>query len=229
VYLAGFSGTARIATLLAHNRPGVITGVIGAAAGFHPGFKPTRQEAFLHFGTVGDTDYNFRELESLEQQLVALDRPHRIERFPGPHSWMPPALAMQAVEWLELRAMQAGTRSRDESLIDTWWQRDEAAAREAQVAGRHLDAARRHAAMGRDFAGLREVAAAIAAATRGFATAEAKNELKRRQNDARKLKEWISHAMQMISDAFPQGATAPLRTSADLAQSLELTRMKQTA
>jgi predicted esterase len=229
VYLGGFSGTARIATLLAHNRAEAITGVIGAAAGFHPGFKASKQGRFLYFGTVGDTDYNFRELEALEQVLVSLGRSHRIERFSGPHSWMPPDIATRAIEWLELRAMQAGSRPRDESLIDAWWQRDERAAREAQETGRHLDAARRYAAMDRDFSGLRDVAPVKAYATRAFSTAEAKNELKRRQSDGRQLKEWIAHVMQMISNAFPEGANTPLRLSGDLAQSLELNRMKKTA
>ena len=229
VYLAGFSGTARVATLIAHNRPEAITGVIGAAAGFHPGFKPSKQGRFHYFGTVGDTDYNFRELEALEQLLVSLDRSHRIERFSGPHSWMPPAVAMQAVEWLELRAMQAGTRTRDESLIDAWWSRDQQAAQDAQGSGRHLDAARRYAAMGRDYSGLRDVAPVKASATHAFSTTEAKNELKRRQNDGRKLKEWVGHVMQMIADAFPEGASTPFRLPGDLVQSLELTRMKKTA
>jgi predicted esterase len=229
VYLAGFSGTARIATLLAHNRPEAITGVIGAGAGFHPGFKASKQGKFHYFGSVGDTDYNFRELEALEQLLVSLGRSHRIERFSGPHSWMPPAIAMQAVEWLELRAMQAGSRPRDESLIAALWQRDEQAARAELDAGRHLDAARRYAAMDRDFSGLREVAPVKASSTLAFSTAAAKNELKRRQNDGRKLKEWLGHVMQLISDSFPEGAGTPLRSSGDLAQALELNRMKKAA
>jgi dienelactone hydrolase len=229
VYVAGFSGTARVATLLAHNRPEAITGVIGAAAGFHPGFRPSKDEKFLYFGTVGDADYNYREVEALEQLLVSLDRSHRIERFQGPHGWMPPALAMQAVEWLELRAMQAGTRSRDESLIDALWQRDDATAREAVAAARQLDAARRYAGMVRDFAGLRDVAQVRSFASRSLATPEARNELKRRQNDGRKLKEWIAHVMQVISDAFPEGAGTPLRLAGDLAQTLEITRMKTIA
>lgn len=229
VYLGGFSGTARIATLLAHNRSQAITGVIGAAAGFHPGFKASRDGTFLYFGTVGDTDYNFRELETLEQTLVSLGRSHRIERFQGPHSWMPPPLAMQAIEWLELRSMQAGTRVRDESLIDAWWQRDEEAARHAHETGRPLDAARRYASMARDFAGLRDVRPIAKRAEQAFAGPDARKELQRRQADGRKLKEWTGHVMQVISDAFPEGASTPLRSSGDLAQSLELERMKRIA
>jgi hypothetical protein len=229
VYLAGFSGTARVATLLAHNRPEAITGVIGAAAGFHPGFKPSKQGRFLYFGTVGDADYNFQELETLEQTLIGLERPHRIARFQGPHSWMPPALAFQAVEWLELRAMQAGTRDRDEALVGEWWRRDEESARAAVESGRHLDAARLQAAMARDYAGLRDIAPARTRAAELLASADAKNELRRRQAAGRSLREWIGHVMQVISDAYPEGTSGPLRSRADLAQVLELDRMKKTA
>lgn len=229
VYVAGFSGTARVATLLAHNRPEAITGVIGAAAGFHPGFKPSKQARFLYFGTVGDSDYNFHELEALEQTLISIDRSHRIERFAGPHSWMPPPVATQAIEWFELRAMQSGTRPRDEALIDLWWQRDEETARAALKGGRDLDAARRYAAMGRDYAGLRDVAAVKGRALEAFASSGARNELKKRQADGRKLREWVAHVMQVISDSFPEGASTPVRAAGDLAQLLELNRMKKIA
>ena len=229
VYVAGFSGTARVATLLAHNRPEAITGVIGAAAGFHPGFKPSKDGRFLYFGAVGDADYNFHELEALEQTLIGLERPHRIVRFQGPHSWMPPPVAMQSVEWLELRAMQAGTRIRDEALIEDWWRRDEASARAAADSGRPLDAGRLYSAMARDYAGLREVSSVRTRASEALASSQAKSELKRRQTGARSLREWISHAMQVISDSYPEGTSRPLRASADLVHVLELDRMKKAA
>lgn len=228
VYLAGFSGTARVATLLAHNRPHAITGVIGAAAGFHPSLKPSSDSRFLYFGTVGDSDYNFHEIETLEQSLLASDRPHRIQRFSGPHSWMPAGLALAAIEWFELRAMQAGTRPRDDGLIDAWWSRDSDEAERASVEQRHLDAARRYAAMARDYAGLRDTTGVKEAAARITGSA-ARAELRQRQASARQAKEWISHSMQVISNAYPVGASVPLRGAGDLAEVLEIGRMKKAA
>lgn len=228
-YVAGFSGTARTASLLARNRPEGITGIIGAGAGFHPDVKPSAKLPFLYYGTIGDVDYNFHELSGLEDSLAALDLPHRVQRFAGPHSWMTPALAMRAVEWLELRAMQAGSRPRDEALVDAWWSRDEAMARAWLDEGSALDAARRYAAMARDFSGLRETAGVKLAADRVGTSPAARAQLKRRQGEARQFRDWINQGMQTIDDAFPEGAFAPAVPLPDLAQALDMPRLLKTA
>jgi predicted esterase len=229
VYIAGFSGTARTATLIAASRPGRFTGVIGSGAGFHPDVKPAAGLRLLYFGAVGDVDYNFHELETLEQALVSANLPHRIERFPGPHSWMPPDVAMRAVEWLELRAMQAGTRERDAALVDAWWAREGDAARACLDEGRALDAARQYAAMARDFAGLRDTAAVALAATHIAASPAARADLKRRQNVTRQAREWVTRGLQTIAHAFPAGETVPAVSLQDLARQLELERLKKAA
>jgi len=229
VYVAGFSGTARIASLMARHMSASITGIIGSAAAYHPDVRPSRESRFLYFGTVGDADYNFHEMEALEEALVSLDLPHRIARFPGAHSWLPPHLATHAIEWLELRAMQSGTEPRDAALIESWWKRDDEAARAALAEGRHLDAARRFSAMARDFAGLRDTAGAAAQAAQLGSTSSARTQLKQRQAEGRKSSEWLRHAMGVISDAFPRETDSPVRTAADLAALLDVPRLKRTA
>lgn len=229
VYVAGFSGTARLATLMARQLPTVFTGVIGSAAAFHPDVRPSRESAFLYFGTVGDADYNFHEMETLEAQLASLNLPHRISRFPGSHSWMPADRAMQALEWFELRAMQAGTRPRDAALIEAWWQRDDEAARTALAAGRALDAARQLSAMARDFYGLRDLADVRTEASRVTATDRARQQLKRRQASASASNEWKRYAMSLVAFAYPEGADAATVAAADLARMLDVERMKQVA
>jgi hypothetical protein len=229
VYLAGFSGTARLATLIARNRREAIAGVIGAAAGFHPNVKPDRKTLFLYFATVGDEDYNFHEIETLERSLVSLDVPHRIERFAGPHSWMSAPLAARAIEWLELRAMQSGLRSRDAALIDAWWRRDQEAATAATSDGRILDAARLYAAMARDFAGLRDTAAVKTLAARTTATAEARSQRSRRQSEAQKSREWGKTLMSTIAESYPDDATVARRSPVELAQELDVPALEQAA
>jgi hypothetical protein len=229
VYVAGFSGTARIASLMARHMSAAITGIIGSAAAYHPDVRPARESAFLYFGTVGNADYNFHEMESLEESLASLDLPHRIARFAGSHSWLPPDLAMEAIEWLELRAMQAGTEPRDPASIERWWMRDEEAARTAEAEGRHLDAARRWSAMVRDYAGLRDTAGATVQAGRLRSANTTRDQLKQRQGQARGSREWLRHAMGVISDAFPPETDAPVRSTADLAAALDVPRLKRTA
>ena len=227
VYVAGFSGTARMASLMAQNLPDSITGVIGSAAGYASDVRPSNDSKFLYFGTVGDADYNFHEMESLERSLVSLNLPHRVERFQGSHSWMPPHLAMRAIEWMELRAMQSGRRPPAPELIATWWTQEEDIAQAALAAGRHVEAARRFSAMARDFAGLRDTAHALAHAARMGATPSYEAELKRRQRDGRVSSEWLRQAMVAIAGAFPRGADAPERSLSDLTHALELAPMKQ--
>ncbi|HEY0875601.1 MAG TPA: hypothetical protein VGD94_19145 [Vicinamibacterales bacterium] len=229
VYVGGFSGTARLASLMARHLPTSITGIIGSAAAYHPNVRPSRESAFLYFGTVGDADYNFHEMEALEAQLVALNLPHRISRFAGAHSWMPSDRAMQAVEWFELKAMQAGTRPRDAALIDVWWRRDDEAVRAALAAGRELDAARRLSAMARDFDGLRDTADVRAEASRVAGTGRARQELKDRTSRRHASDAWKQYAMSLISEAYPEGADTSTQPAADLARMLGLDRMKRLA
>lgn len=228
-YLAGFSGTARMASLLAEHRPESFTGFIGVGAGFHPGVMPSAHTRFLYFGAIGDVDYNFHEVETLGHALAELDLPHRLERFAGPHSWLPPWLAMRAVEWLELRAMQSGARPPDAGLLDAWWERDDASAREGIGAGRLLDGARQYAAMARDFEGLRETAHVRAAAARIAGSPVARAQLKGRQAETARSNFWVDDGMEAIADAFPEGSVEPAVSAHDLSAALGLARMKRTA
>lgn len=227
-YIAGFSGTARTATLIARTQPGVFAGIISAGAGFHPDAPPTGLKA-AYFATIGDTDYNYHELEGVEAALVESNKPHRVLRFPGPHAWMPADLARRAVDWLELRAMQAGLRPRDEAFIEAQWERDKSTAEQFEHEGQILDAARRYAAMARDYAGLRDVTevTALAASMRRGNRAQA--EARARRARAREASEWLQQAMQIIADAFPEDALAPEIAADELARRLELPTMKKRA
>jgi hypothetical protein len=228
-YLAGFSGTARTASLLARHRPGSFTGIIGAAAGFHPDVRAAVGTQFLYFGTVSDGDYNFHEVEMLEQSLVSANSAHRIARFAGPHAWMPQPLATEAVEWLELRAMQSGARARDEALLNAWWARDEAAARAAEESGAVLDSARRYAAMVRDYAGLRDVTAIAATSARLNKSRDVDDAIKKRRAAATAAKQWIDTSMEVIAESFNPGENLPVRTIPQIVQALDIAKLRKGA
>lgn len=227
-YLAGFSGTARMASLIAQNTPEEVTGIVGVGAGFHPEVKPGNLH-FLYFGAVGDVDYNFHEVESIEHALAAANRPHRIERFPGPHSWLTPELATRAIEWFELRAMQAGSRPRDAALVKAWWDRDDSLARALIADGRVLDASRVYAAMARDYDGLRDTASVTRAAPAIAASTVGKAQLERRRDETTRSNLWVEDAMIAIGEAFAEGAESPAVPAHELAQTLEIARLKKAA
>lgn len=93
LYVAGFSGGARVALDWARN--GHIAGVIACGAGFGlPG--PPKQIPFRLFATTGWDDFNHDELYRMSRELARRNVPHRFVEFQGDHEWMPAALAGEA-------------------------------------------------------------------------------------------------------------------------------------
>jgi hypothetical protein len=232
IYLAGLSGTARTATWVASQVPGSIAGVIGAAAGFAPLSPPSSSTKFLYFGTVGDVDYNYWEMRQLESRLNELQLHHRVEYFSGTHGWMPPRLAMRAIEWMELRAMRAGLREVDRTLIDGWWWRDLHAAEYFEEAGQELSAAFRLHAVARDYAGLRsaaqtgDVAARIARLNVNPLVSAG---VRAREEGAARHAARIADAMQLLADVFPKGAKAAAEPAEKTIERLGIPTLVQTA
>jgi len=231
-YLAGLSGTARTATWLASQLEGTFTGVIGAAAGFAPAAPPSRNTRFLYYGTVGDEDYNYWEMRQLETQLSKLQVPHRIETFSGTHGWMPPPIAMAAVEWMELHAMRSGRRETDPALVDFSWDRDLHAVQTLEELGRPLGVLRRLEAMSRDYEGLRPADELASIATRARSLAAepgVAREIRAHNTSAAAHDSRVSLAMQVLADAFPPGADAPAAPLAGVLASLDISRLMATA
>lgn len=168
IYAAGFSGTCMAAWQLA-KQTGEIAGVIAAGGRFDPqAFDPARPVAV--FGFTGDTDFNNLPMRRLDAHLQSLGFPHRIEPFEGPHSWMPAAMAPDAVAWMEVQAIRAGKRPKDDAWIRARLDADLSAARSLEATGNPLEALRRYRAVVSTFDGLTDVTAAKEAAARLAAT-----------------------------------------------------------
>jgi predicted esterase len=101
VYLAGFSGGARIASAFALHLPQV-AGVIGCGAGFS-GAVP-KVVKFAWFGAVGVDDFNYWDVRRAGEAAAAAGAPVRIEVFSGAHAWPPPEVCAAAVDWMETRS-----------------------------------------------------------------------------------------------------------------------------
>ncbi|HVD92898.1 MAG TPA: hypothetical protein VNC21_11470 [Vicinamibacterales bacterium] len=151
VYLAGLSGGARVAMELALGKND-IAGVIASSAGF-PDSQPRASVPFAIFSTAGTEDFNYLEMRLLDRKLTS---PHYLAVFEGGHMLPPDAVALEAIEWMELQAMKSGRRVRDEALVDGLL-----AKRRAQVAGamNPADTVRLLDALVSDFSGLRDVSA----------------------------------------------------------------------
>jgi len=115
IYLAGMSGGSRVALFIALQAPaGSIAGVIASSAGY-PDSRPRKTLPFALFGTAGTDDFNHLEMRQLDQ---ALTTSHHLAVFQGGHTWLSSALAVEAVEWMEVQAMKTGLKPRDDQELD---------------------------------------------------------------------------------------------------------------
>jgi predicted esterase len=153
IYASGFSGGVAVATVLARTT-GEIAGIIGCGGLNMVNQLDDRELPF--FSTAGNTDFNFSEMNRLDDFLAEQGNPHRLVIFEGSHTWMPPEVARDAVEWMELNAMRRGTRDRDQGLISRLYFADLEGARSAVEDGQTLVAARRFREMERTYAGMHD-------------------------------------------------------------------------
>jgi len=149
VYTAGFSGGARVATLVAQLLAGSVAGVIGCSAGFPDDRPPQKGISFAYFGTAGNVDFNYSEMKSLDVALEKLGLPHRLVVFDGPHQWAPEQVCGEALEWMRVREIARGL-ARDAALVEASFTARRARAREMEAADRTLEAYREYASLARD-------------------------------------------------------------------------------
>ena len=181
IYATGFSGGVAVATVLARST-GEVAGIIGC--GGLNGDNQLDDSKLPFFLTAGNTDFNFSQMHGLDEFLAEQGNPHRLVIFDGPHSWMSPAVAREAVEWMELIAMRQGTRDRDQELIDTLWSADLKRAQVVAADGHAVEAARRFREMERTYFSLHDSSEAKVAADR----IEAGDEYRIQLKEARKAR-----------------------------------------
>jgi predicted esterase len=157
IYAAGFSGGAAVSYMLAKST-GEVAGII--ACGGRMLRKPIEGTEVPIFSTAGIGDFNFREMHQVDDFLAEEGNPHRLVIFDGDHTWMPPSVAQEGVEWLELIAMQQGLREIDRGLVDSLYEQAMASAAEMRLEGNEVEAARRYREIGRTYNGLHDTSAA---------------------------------------------------------------------
>ena len=159
-YLAGMSGGARLVTAIALSCDGCVAGVIANAAGFPIDKRPQRNMKFVYFGAVGDADFNYGEFVELRKTLEDSGTQYRIRIFDGQHGWAPPEVWLEALNWMDIRAMAAGTLPRDAARIQQAADEELARARDLQAKKNFLGAVREYESVVRDFKGLADTAVA---------------------------------------------------------------------
>lgn len=189
VYLAGFSGGARVAISVAFWLKDRVAGVIACGGGFPPDVPPGTPRSFVLFAVAGTEDFNNPEMQSLVRKLegstppintglTLTTPPVRLAVFEGGHAWLPLELATDAVQWLEVQAMKSGIRDKNSALINEIFEHALSQASAAEAGGDRYRAYRRYAGMAQDFSGLRDVAEVEKKAKELSATKEVKDALK---------------------------------------------------
>lgn len=194
-YAAGFSGGARVACLFAP--PLKLAGVVACGAAF-PLANKEPVVGFPLFGAAGWDDFNYQELRRADALLEAKRVPHRVEFYAAGHAWIPEELATEALEWLELQALRAGSRPND--LL---WLRELLQRRQAAVASRSTQAEifRGYSTIIADFDGLADLSEVRLKAAQLAVRPEVQQARKKEEKEARREDEWTERLFAAVQEA----------------------------
>ncbi len=115
IYAGGFSGGARVASMLAFSSA-KIQGLITCGAGFPQEIWTKMPPSFI-IGIAGDGDMNLNEITSIKVQDPNLKNRYQIIRFDGKHEWPPMAIFEQAFLALEAIAIHDELIPKNANLI----------------------------------------------------------------------------------------------------------------
>jgi dienelactone hydrolase len=159
-YTSGFSGGARVAGSMALNCARCqIAGVIAYGAGYPSNRKLSEKDPLLYFFAVGDEDFNWSEVVSLRREREDAGLAYKVDVFSGGHQWAPVEVMEDAIEWMTLKSMQAGSLVRDAAFIDRAWVRAQQAADNAEKSNDAIARLGAYRVLVSDFRGLKDAAA----------------------------------------------------------------------
>lgn len=156
VYATGFSGGAMVAWWVGQQTK-ALAGVISSGSRPMDRDHPDTEVPFAHFGAAGEAEFNYLPTRELDVIAAKAGAPHRFEAFEGPHRWMPPEKALEAIEWMELQAMRVGSRPKQDALVAELLEKDLEEVVTLETANKILEAQRRYDSIARTFEGLLDV------------------------------------------------------------------------
>ncbi len=114
IYLAGFSGGARVAQTLAGLMP-EIKGIACCGAGTQETIN--RKADFSYISFAGNWDFNYYEVRETERIFKNAQFPNRFMYFDGKHDWSPAEVLENLFMFFESEVMNQGIIPKDEKLI----------------------------------------------------------------------------------------------------------------
>jgi dienelactone hydrolase len=211
VYLAGFSGGARVATSVGFWLKDRVAGVIACGGGFPPNIASSTPRAFVLFGTAGTEDFNNSEMQTLFRTLEGSRPAVRLSVFEGGHSWLTPELAMDALEWFEIHAMRKGDKPRDDGWLKRSFATRVSKAQGADESKNRYDAYLRYLAAKEDFEGLLDVSELQKKVTELKSTKEVREGLKREKEMSEEQHRRIQNIHALIAASSRAESLVELR------------------
>jgi predicted esterase len=149
IYIAGFSGTARIAWAFELEEPKVFAGILSASAApilndSAGSLALARTPGFAIALTTGTTDFNAAEVRRAHAWLRSQQIPVREEEYIGPHNWPPTQVIEHALAWFKLRGILDGRWPMDSAWLKQRLRDEAKRADSLATAGRILDAAEQY-------------------------------------------------------------------------------------
>jgi tetratricopeptide (TPR) repeat protein len=176
-----------------------LAGVMANGAGFPVDLAPSPQMHFVFFGAAGVDDFNYPELKGLEEPLTKAGIVHRVQTFEGRHEWPPISVATTAVEWIELQAIKAGKRPRDDGFINAMWQQLLSEANTHEASKKYYEAYQLYLELAQNFKGLRDVAQIETKVNLLGDSREVKATIREEQGQIRKQRELESRLSSLIA------------------------------
>jgi len=160
VYTTGFSGGAKAATYFAlYCASCHVAGVIAQGAGYpaiNNSIAPANDH-FAYYAVIGEEDFNFPEVMTLRKKKDEQGAQFKVEVYAGSHEWAPPAIAQDAIAWMELKAMQSGVEKVDAAFVQRMFEQTRADASQAKTVGDVLGQYYALRSLVWDFKGLEDV------------------------------------------------------------------------
>jgi len=156
MYTLGFSGGGRLASTIAV-LTSRIAGVIACGASFSYDYFPPLEKNFVYLGLIGTGDMNYTEMHATARKLDRLNYPNKILIFDGGHQWPSEELFMEAVEWLELQAMQRGHKPRDPKWVEDLFTKALTNAKQFEGSEQLFEAYKAYSAILTDFTDLQDL------------------------------------------------------------------------
>lgn len=122
-YSAGFASGARMASLIP-TFVKEIQGVISCGSPVPNGEVLSTKNRFHFIGIVGNEDYNYTAMLNSQRLLKKLKFQNQLLVFKGGHGWPKSSYLSKAMEIFSLTAMAKGVEPKDESLVNTAFQRN---------------------------------------------------------------------------------------------------------